>query len=235
MAPKKPNPFEGFLADRSNRERTNVLLQPDSPEEHSRDQEAEGIDVKRAVADRGYEETSCNRAEDLDCPVSGIDDRIRGGQVTRVNDSRDQGKAGRIEDRPADRRAEHEDVGHEQWKTETKDYRHSPDKQNSPKVASDHGSAMADRICDRAPKDYEERVRDRRDDHGERSNQRGSCLHVTDIRESDQRYRITEPAGDLSEPQGRETRGPKRTKRHDVGVGRHLALTRRKTIQKPPI
>src|SRR2546428_3517858 len=95
---------------------------------------------------------------------------------------------------------------------------------------------MADRICDRTAKDSEERIRDRRDDYRERGDQSGSCLNVADVREGNQRYRITEPARDLSEPERGETRRSKRTKCHSgPRACRHRDLTRRKTIQKPPI
>src|SRR6266850_1980815 len=171
MSPKKPNSFERFLAERSKRERTSVLVQPNSPKEYTRDQEAEGVDVEGAIADR--------------C--------------------------------------------HEKWKTESKRDGHSADKQNSSKIAGDHRSAMANRICDGTPKDSEECIRDRRDNYGERRNQRGSCLHVADIRQGNQRYRIAEPTGDLSKPECRETWGSKRTKRHDIGARGHRALVRRKT------
>src|SRR3989442_7322342 len=94
---------------------------------------------------------------------------------------------------------------------------------------------MAVRICDRTAKASEERIRDRRDDYRERGDQSGSCLNVADVREGNQRYRITEPARDLSEPQPREARGSKRAKCRGFRAGRHRDLTRRKTIQKPPI
>src|SRR5437773_6489001 len=235
MSPKKPNPFESLLAERSNRERTSVLLQPDPPEEHTRDQEAEGIDVERAVADRGYEETCRKRTEDLHRPVSAIDERIRCRQIARADYSRHQGEARRIEYRSADGRSKYEDIGNDEGKTKSERDRNGADEQNSSEVTRNHRSTVADGICDSAAEHSEQCIWDRSDDNSERGNQSGFCLNVADVREGNQRYRITELARDLSEPQRGEARGSKRAECRGFRAGGHRDLTRRKTIQKPPI
>src|SRR5438270_105091 len=67
-----------------------------------------------------------------------------------------------------------------------------------------HRAAVAQRVTDRAGKEAEDRGRDRRDDHSEQREQRGSGLLVRHRRERDHRDRIAEAADRLSEPEETE-------------------------------
>src|SRR5258705_6429557 len=109
--------------------------------------------------------------------------------------------------RSANARQKGEYENEHEWRVEHEQDRDRANDDGARNIAPEHRASRPHGISDRAAEEAEERVRDARDAHGEGRQQRGLGRPVGDVRERDQRDRITEPTDDLSQPEECEVRG----------------------------
>src|SRR5438067_9659333 len=179
---------------------------PDGGQEERGHGEGRRVEIERRRADGRDQETGRQRAEDLDRTVGRRDELVGGWQTIRSDELRDDRDPRWIEDGGEDRGQEDEYVDDEQRGPVLEERWDRADQDRARDVADEHGAPVAERIADRAGKEAEHRRRHRRDDDGERGEQRRARGDVRYGRERDERDRIAKTADGLREPEQPEVR-----------------------------